>query len=155
MKYEVELVMMRIDNCWCQKPQLTGIPWDHLLAVCSFRKLDYTHYVSPYYTIKYYINIWSGHWRSYNNRRDWPMYNSLVIRPDPAKINKGRRKKIHISIVMDEIEGPMNRLSTRGRARSNRAWFRLPTCLCFLLLYLPEQLNFNYCCNILICLILF
>jgi hypothetical protein len=50
-----------IGNCWCQKLQLTGIPCDHLLAVCSFRSLDYTQYVSPYYTIKYYMNTWFGH----------------------------------------------------------------------------------------------
>jgi hypothetical protein len=88
MKYEVELAMTGIGNCWCQKPQLTGIPCDHLLVVCSFRNLVYTQYVSPYYIIQYYINIWSGHWRSYDNKQDWPMYNGLVIRPDPAKINK-------------------------------------------------------------------
>jgi SWIM zinc finger len=70
MKYEVELAMAGIDNCWCQNPQLTGIPCDHLLAVCLFRRLDYTRYVSPYYTIQYYINTWSGHWRSYDNKQD-------------------------------------------------------------------------------------
>jgi hypothetical protein len=121
MKYEVELAMTGIGNCWCQKPQLTGIPCDHLLAVCSFRRLDYTQYVSPYYTIQYYINTWSGHWRSYGNKRDWPIYNGPVIRPDPAKINKGRRRMIRIPMVMDEMEGCINRLPTRGRAHSNRA----------------------------------
>jgi hypothetical protein len=65
MKYKVELVMTGIGNCWCQKPQLIDIPCDHLLAVCSFRRLDYTQYVSQYYTIQYYINTWSGHWHSY------------------------------------------------------------------------------------------
>jgi hypothetical protein len=120
MKYEVELAMTGIDNCWCQKPQLTSISCDHLLAVCSFRRLDYTQYVSPYYTIQYYINTWSGHWRNYGYKRDWPIYNGPVIRPDPAKINKERRRKIHIPMVMDEMEGRINRLSTRGRAHSNR-----------------------------------
>jgi hypothetical protein len=49
------------------------------------------------------------------------MYNSPVIMPDPAKINKERRRKIRIPIVMDEMEDRINRLPTRGRARSNRA----------------------------------
>jgi hypothetical protein len=62
--------MTEIDNCWCQKSQLTDIPCDHLLVICSFRKLDYTQYVSPFYTINYYINTWSGHWRSYGNKQD-------------------------------------------------------------------------------------
>jgi hypothetical protein len=40
------------------------------------------------------------------------MYNGLVIRPDPAKINKGRRRKIRITMVMDEIKDRINRLPT-------------------------------------------
>jgi hypothetical protein len=103
---------------------LTSILCDHLLAIYSFRRLDYTQYVTPYYNIKYYINTWSDHWRSYGNKRDWPMYNGLIIKVDPAKINKERRRKIHIPIVMDEIEGYINRLSTRDRARSSKTWFR-------------------------------
>jgi hypothetical protein len=51
------------------------------------------------------------------------MYNGLIIRPDPTKINKGRRRKILIPMVMDEnheMEGRINRLSTRDRTRSSR-----------------------------------
>jgi hypothetical protein len=39
------------------------------------------------------------------------MYNDLIIRPDPVKINKGE-KKIRIPMVMDEIEGCINMLPT-------------------------------------------
>jgi hypothetical protein len=49
------------------------------------------------------------------------MYNGSIIRPDPAKINKERRKKIRIPMVMDEMEGRINRMPTRGRARSSKA----------------------------------
>jgi hypothetical protein len=31
------------------------------------------------------------------------MYNGPIIRPDPAKINKERRRKIRILMVMDKI----------------------------------------------------
>jgi hypothetical protein len=41
--------------------------------------------------------------------------------PDPAKTNNGRRKKIRIPMVMDEMEDRINMLLTRGRTRSNRA----------------------------------
>jgi hypothetical protein len=51
MKYEVELAMTEIGNYWCHKLQLISITCDYLLAVCTFRKLNYTQYVSPYYTI--------------------------------------------------------------------------------------------------------
>jgi hypothetical protein len=136
MKYEVELTMTWIGNYWYQKSQLTDIPCDHLLVVCSFRRPNYTQYVSLYYTIKYYINTWSGHWRSYDNKRDWSMYNVPIIRTDPAKINKGRRRKIYILMVMDEMEGRINRLPTRGRARSSRTWFRLAACLCLIITFI-------------------
>jgi hypothetical protein len=66
------------------------------------------------------------------------MYNGPIIRSDPAKINKGRRRKIRIPMVMDEMEDRINMLPTRGRDRSNRARFRLSVYLYFLLLYLPE-----------------
>jgi hypothetical protein len=36
------------------------------------------------------------------------MYNGPVIRPNPAKINKGRRRKIRIPMVMNEMEDNIN-----------------------------------------------
>jgi hypothetical protein len=48
------------------------------------------------------------------------MYNGPIIMPDPAKINKERRMKIRIPMVMDEMKGRINRLQTQGRARSSR-----------------------------------
>jgi hypothetical protein len=42
------------------------------------------------------------------------MYNGPIIRPNPAKINIDRRKKICILIFMDEMESYSSRLSTRG-----------------------------------------
>jgi hypothetical protein len=42
------------------------------------------------------------------------MYNGPVIRPDPAKNNKGRRMKIHIPMIMDEMKDRINKLPTRG-----------------------------------------
>jgi hypothetical protein len=48
------------------------------------------------------------------------MYNGLVIKSDPTKINKERRRKIHIPVVMDEIEGCINILLTRGQGHSSK-----------------------------------
>jgi hypothetical protein len=39
------------------------------------------------------------------------MYNDPIIRSDPAKINKEMRKRIYILMIMDEIEGRINKLS--------------------------------------------
>jgi hypothetical protein len=126
------------------------------LACCLFiQKAGLHSYVNPYYTIWYHINTWSGHWHSYDNRGDWLMYNGSIIRLDPAKINKGRKRNMRIPMVMDETESRINGMPTRGRGRCSGAWFRLPFCLYFLSFYLPEQLDFNCCSNILICLTLF
>jgi hypothetical protein len=134
--------MTGIGNCWCQKSQLTGIPCNNLLVVYSFRRLNYTLYVNPYYIIQYYLNTWSNHWRSYGNRRYWPIYNGSIIRTNSAKINKGKRRKIRIPMVMDEMEGRINRLPTRDRAHSSRAWFRLPMYLYFFVVIFTRTIGF-------------
>jgi hypothetical protein len=41
------------------------------------------------------------------------MYNGAIIMPDPAKINKEMRMKIHILMVMDKMEGRINRLPVK------------------------------------------
>jgi hypothetical protein len=71
------------------------------------------------------IKTWYVHWYSYDNKWDWPMYNGPIIKSDPVKINKWKRKKICIPMVIDEMEDRINRLPTRGRARSSKIWFRL------------------------------
>jgi hypothetical protein len=48
------------------------------------------------------------------------MYNDPIIRPDPTKISKGKRIKIRISIIMDEMKGHINGLPTRGQDRLSR-----------------------------------
>jgi hypothetical protein len=40
------------------------------------------------------------------------MYNGPIIKLDPVKINKERRRKINIPIDMDEMEGRINKLLT-------------------------------------------
>ena len=105
--------------CECQKPQLTGIPCNHVLAVCFIRRLQPNDYVSSYYSLQNYINTWSGVFHSFGNERDWPLYEGLIIRPDPTKVNKGTRKHKRIPMEMDRMEAP----TRRGRGRQqNQEW---------------------------------
>jgi hypothetical protein len=78
------------------------------------------------------------------------MYNGPIIRSDPAKINKKRRRKIRIPMIMDKMEGHINRLPTRGRERSSITFFIFNDVVFILLLELPEQFDFICCYNILI-----
>jgi hypothetical protein len=77
--------------------------------------LDSREYINPYYALKSFINTQSNVFNSYENPPDWQMYHSATIRQDPTKINKGRRRKIKITLVMDEIEHQISRLSSLGR----------------------------------------
>ena len=67
--------------------------------------------------MEYFKNTWDGEFRSFGNKRDWPMWHGPVIRPDPKKINKGRRKKIRIPMMMDEMEGRISRLPDQSNRR--------------------------------------
>jgi len=66
IKYEVKLAMMRIGNFWCQKSQLTDISCDYLLIIYLFKILNYTQ--SLVHIIPLFVNTWSDHWRSYDNK---------------------------------------------------------------------------------------
>ena len=113
MKYDVSFPQEGMPICECQKPQLTGIPCNHVLAVCFIRRLQPNDYVSSYYSLQNYINTWSGVFHSFGNERDWPLYEGPIIRPDPTKVNKGRRKHKRIPMEMDRMEAP----TRRGRGR--------------------------------------
>jgi hypothetical protein len=48
------------------------------------------------------------------------MYNGPIIMSDSAKINKEKRKKIRIPMIMDEIDDRINKFSTRDGGRSKK-----------------------------------
>jgi hypothetical protein len=43
------------------------------------------------------------------------MYNGPIIRPDPDKVNKGRRKHKRRIMTMDKMEAPATRRNARQR----------------------------------------
>ena len=114
MKYEVSFPEGMNGNpiCECQKPQFTGIPCNHVLAVCCQRRLNPMNYVSPYYSVENYVNTWSGEFHGFGNVDNWPYdMGAPTIRPDTGKINKGRRKHKRIPNSMDDMKA-------RNRPRS-------------------------------------
>ena len=107
MKYEVRFPEgeQGMPVCDCQKPQFTGIPCNHVLAVCCKRHLDPMRYVSHYYSVENYVNTWRGEFHSFGSHRNW-IYElgAPKIKPDRNKINKGRRKHKRIPNAMDVME---------------------------------------------------
>jgi hypothetical protein len=62
--------------------------------------------------MKYDVELaMTGSDNCYDNKWDWPIYNGPIIRLDPSKINKGKRRKIRISMVMDENGGSYQQTS--------------------------------------------
>lgn len=111
VKYDVTFPAEGMPICVCRRPQLTGIPCNHVLAVCFVRRLNPNDYVNPYYSLQNYINTWSGRFHGYGNKRNWPLVDGPIIRPDPdkEKINKGRRKHKRRIMTMDKMEAPARR----------------------------------------------
>jgi hypothetical protein len=123
MKYEVRFLEGGgIPVCECQKPQFTGIPCNHVLAVCCSRRLNPIQYVSHYYSISNYVNTWSGEFHGFGNVTNWPYdMGAPIIRPDPTKINRGRRKHQRIPNSMDHMDARIRPRSAAQEADgSNR-----------------------------------
>ena len=104
-KYKVVVHNENNVECTCQKPQLTGIPCAHVLAVCRNRKFDANGFVSPFYSMNKLVETWSGNFHPYGNQCEWPTYTGPTIYPDRSLIKVGRRRHNRIKMVMDEMEG--------------------------------------------------
>ncbi|XP_078158183.1 uncharacterized protein LOC144553863 [Carex rostrata] len=55
-------------ECECQKPQLTGIPCSHFMAIVREMRYDVNLYVNPLYRISIVVQTWSGHWEPKGNQ---------------------------------------------------------------------------------------
>ena len=104
-RYKVIISDGNIAQCSCLKPQLTGIPCAHVLAMCRERRYNHNIFVNHLYSAKTLAETWSGQFHGFANQCEWPRYDGLTIIPDKNKIKKGRRKHARIVMVMDEMQG--------------------------------------------------
>ena len=104
-KYKVALQPNTAPSCDCLKPNLTGVPCAHLLAVCKYRNLNENQIVHPYYSSEVLANTWAGQFYPYGNQNEWPTYSGPIIVPDENLINLGRRQHKRIPMYMDEMQG--------------------------------------------------
>ncbi|XP_078161847.1 uncharacterized protein LOC144557190 [Carex rostrata] len=101
-------VITRDDNkveCTCRKPQLTGIPCAHVLAVCRERNFNVNCFINNYYSMNKLLETWSGQFHGFKNQSEWPRYTGPTIVPDKDLISKGRRRHNRIKMTMDEMQG--------------------------------------------------
>jgi hypothetical protein len=116
-KYHVKL-HNEGSSCGCLKPDLTGIPCSHVLAVIRVRKFSLPMFVSNFYSVANLVNTWKGRFYPYPNQREWSLYEGPIMIPKRTWIRRGRRRHIRLSMVMDEMEG--RRRKRRGRPLKKR-----------------------------------
>ncbi|KAJ4752882.1 MuDR family transposase [Rhynchospora pubera] len=81
-------------TCKCQKPQLTGIPCAHVVAICGTYRWEVDEFIDPLYSTENMVKIWlSSDFHCYEDEGNWPRYDGPVVFPDKNMINRGRRKK--------------------------------------------------------------
>ncbi|XP_078168519.1 uncharacterized protein LOC144563019 [Carex rostrata] len=81
-------------SCSCQKPQLTGIPCSHVLAVCAFRSLNANHLVDAAYDARQLLSTWAPQFNLPGSPEEWPEYTGVAYSPDCNSVKKGRRKLV-------------------------------------------------------------
>jgi hypothetical protein len=57
-------------KCTCLKPNLTGIPYSHILAVIRVRKFELDRFICPFYSAQALFNIRSERFYPYPNQID-------------------------------------------------------------------------------------
>lgn len=81
-------------SCSCQKPQLTGIPCSHLLAVCAFRSFNSNHLVDAAYDARQLLATWTLQFHRPGRPEEWPDYTGVAYSPDCKSVKRGRRKHV-------------------------------------------------------------
>ncbi|XP_048529599.1 uncharacterized protein LOC125508848 [Triticum urartu] len=104
-EYRVILRPNNAPSCECLKPNLTGVPCAHVLAVCKYRNLNENEIVHSYYSSQVLANTWAGQFHPYGNQNEWPTYNGPTIVPDEKLVNRGHRQHKRIPMYMDEMQG--------------------------------------------------
>jgi SWIM zinc finger len=56
-------------TCDCQKPQLTGIPCYHVIAVCQHKKFDVHGFIDERYNTTHLLNTRSGQFNYYGDQQ--------------------------------------------------------------------------------------
>ena len=113
-KYNVRLFpSLHRSSCDCQKPDLTGVPCAHVIAVLSKRRYGTGEFVSFYYSAEYLFNTWAPLLMPFSTADDYPDTTDRRYVPDPTKVKKGRRKHLRLPMTMDQMNKERKKHSYR------------------------------------------
>jgi hypothetical protein len=57
----------------CQKPQLTGILYSHILTYCAQWGISSNEYVTPFYRVNELLATWAPEFEPFGNSDTWPV----------------------------------------------------------------------------------
>jgi hypothetical protein len=99
-------VNLELKGCTCGKMQLLHYPCSHVLAACAYRALDYTNFISPYYSVEFLFRTWSQVLHPIQDEDYWEPYEGPKYIPDESlkHVKRGRRKSRRIRNDMDAME---------------------------------------------------
>ena len=119
-RYWVRILAENQCECACRKPQLTGIPCSHILAVCRIRNFNAENFVHDLYSVNKLAETWSGQFHPFENQCEWPTYRGPTIVPDRSLIKLGRRKHKRNRMWMDDMQRRrMRHQASRSTAERN------------------------------------
>ena len=147
--YKIEISNGNSAQCACLKPQLTGIPCAHVLAVCRERRYDHNQFVNQLYSTQKLAETWSGEFHFFGNQCEWPLIDGPKIIPDKNRIKKGRRKHNRIVMTMDEMQGRrvghQARRSTSDRRAAGYLFFHFICKYLYFTIYLALRRIISIC----------
>jgi hypothetical protein len=90
-------------SCECQKPDLTGVPCAHVIAVLAHKHWNTNDFVSDYYSAQSLYRTWEQTLEPFGTVDAYPQLNVPKYVPDRRKILRGRRKHHRMPMTMDEM----------------------------------------------------
>ena len=98
----VQIVNLNEQKCTCGKFQQSKIPCSHAIAACMVNGIEYTQYISTYYTIEKNMQVWSSCFVPLPDSAYWPTSSYRKLLPNSEwRRKKGRPKVTRYRNEMD------------------------------------------------------
>lgn len=96
-----QIVKLKEGTCTCNKWQSFGIPCSHVLAVCTYAKIDGWELVDKYYKLDAYESCYTPQFNPIPHEAYWPTFDFPVVHSNPTLLRRKGRPRL--STIRNEI----------------------------------------------------
>ena len=96
-----QIVKLKEGACTCNKWQSSGIPCSHVLAVCSYAKIDGWQFVDKYFRMNAYESCYAPEFNPIPHEAYWPAFDFPILHSNPTLLREKGRPRL--SRTMNEI----------------------------------------------------